>query len=312
MDLHSEKQRILIVDDSRESIQLLADALGPGYQISVAANGEDALQLVVSGKTPDLILIDIMMPETDGYEVCRRLKTDERTSQIPIILIAAKNRAEDEMRGLEMGAADYITKPYSIPIVRARINTHLELKKSRDILENMVHLDGLTSVRNRRFFDDALNMEWRRANRRNTPLSLIMIDIDHFKSFNDYYGLIIGDDCLKQVAQALADSVRRPADFVARYGGEEFATLLPETELQAAQLMAELMRKRVESLEIQHGNNPHGIVTISLGVATVSPLRDQSMGLIIKASEKMLKKAKEHGRNRVESVQIDPEAPVFK
>lgn len=305
MKMKNPRQRILIVDDTRENIQILAEALGLSYKISVATNGEDALRIAGSEEPPDLILLDIMMPGMDGYEVCVRLKKEDRTEKIPVIFITAKIRVEDETMGLEMGAVDYITKPFSLPIVKARVKAHLELKRNRDLLENIVHLDGLTGIRNRRFFDDALTTEWRRGNRGSNPISLIMIDIDYFKKFNDTYGHIIGDDCLRQVADTLSDSVRRPADFVARYGGEEFAAVLPDTDADAAKLMAELMRKRVESLEITHVGNPQQVVTVSLGVATVSPQRGADPEMLVQAADKMLYQAKEGGRNQVSSIALD-------
>lgn len=305
MQIKSPRQRILIVDDTRENIQILAEALGVGYKISVATNGEDALRIAGSEQAPDLILLDIMMPGMDGYEVCKRLKNEERTEKIPVIFITAKIRVEDETLGLEMGAVDYITKPFSLPIVKARVKAHLELKRNRDLLENIVHLDGLTGIRNRRFFDDALTNEWRRGGRRGSPLSLIMIDIDHFKKFNDTYGHIIGDDCLRQVADTLSDTVRRPADFVARYGGEEFSAVLPDTDADAARLIAELMRKRVESLEISHSGSSSEVVTVSLGVATVVPRRSSDPEMLVQSADKMLYEAKEGGRNQVCCLALD-------
>ncbi len=305
MQIKSPRQRILIVDDTRENIQILAEALGVGYKISVATNGEDALRIAGSEQAPDLILLDIMMPGMDGYEVCKRLKNEERTEKIPVIFITAKIRVEDETLGLEMGAVDYIAKPFSLPIVKARVKAHLELKRNRDLLENIVHLDGLTGIRNRRFFDDALANEWRRGGRRGSPLSLIMIDIDHFKKFNDTYGHIIGDDCLRQVADTLSDTVRRPADFVARYGGEEFSAVLPDTDADAARLIAELMRKRVESLEISHSGSSAEVVTVSLGVATVVPRRSSDPEMLVQSADKMLYEAKEGGRNQVCCLALD-------
>ena len=292
-----DKQRILIVDDTRENIQILVEALSGEYKISVATNGEDALRIAASQQPPDLVLLDIVMPGLDGYEVCKRLKQDERTQKIPVIFITARIGVEDETHGLEIGAVDYITKPFSLPIVKARVKTHLELKHNRDLLEDIVHMDGLTGIRNRRYFDELLAIEWRRAERRAQPLSLILLDIDHFKDFNDNYGHTLGDDCLKQVAGTLADSVRRPADFVARYGGEEFAAVLPETDASAASLMGELMRKRVESLELTHAYCPNGRVTISLGVVTAIPRRELAPERLVVEADKLLYKAKKEGRN---------------
>ena len=225
----NEKQTILIVDDSPENITVLGALLRADYGIRVATNGDKALKIVDSDNPPDLILLDVMMPGMDGYEVCRTLKDNPLTRNIPIIFITAKCSEDDEVKGFERGAVDYVTKPFSPVIIKARVRTHLELKKYRDLLENTSYCDGLTAIANRRRFDEYYATMWSVSVRESLPLSLIMIDIDNFKRFNDGYGHQEGDACLIRIAQKLAASVRRKTDLVARYGGEEFVCVLPGT-----------------------------------------------------------------------------------
>jgi diguanylate cyclase (GGDEF)-like protein len=272
------------------------------YDIDNVLDGESALKYLESNVT-DLILLDIVMPGIDGYEVCRRLKAIERTKDIPIIFITSMGEEEDESNGLELGAVDYITKPFSKPIVRARVKNHLIMKKQRDLLHNLSNLDGLTSIPNRRSFDRFLDIEWRQAVRLAKPLSLIMMDVDFFKNYNDVYGHAAGDDCLRQAAQTLASSLKRPRDYVARYGGEEFAALLPETDSNGADTVATAMRNNIVALDIPHSHSTVAShVTMSLGAATIVPTQDMDPLLLIEAADKALYRAKEEGRNRLISV----------
>lgn len=301
MKLDGSKQRILIVDDMPTNIKILGEMLRTDYEITVATTGPKALK-IAEEQPLDLILLDIMMPDMDGYAVCRELKTRSRTKNIPVIFITTKNESDDEVKGLELGAVDYITKPFHLPIVKARVRTHLDLKRKYDILEAMVSLDGLTEIPNRRSFDELLQMEWKRNMRGSKPLTLFMMDIDFFKQYNDHYGHTAGDDCLKLVAQALNGTLQRAGDLVARYGGEEFAALLPETDAISARALAERMRESVEALGIPHSTSlvaDH--VTISLGVVSMIPTSSTSPVTLIDAADAMLYKAKRSGRNRVES-----------
>jgi len=276
------------------------------YKTTFATAGAQAIKFAMSEEPPDLILLDIMMPEMDGYEVCRRLKAEHKTKNIPVIFITAMNQEEDETKGLDIGAVDYIIKPFSMAIVKARVRTHLELKRHRDILENLSSLDGLTAIPNRRRFDEVLQTEWRHCMRESSPLSLVMIDIDYFKNFNDTRGHQAGDDCLKRVAKALANSVKRPMDVVARYGGEEFAAILPKTDRDGAVFVAETMRDNIESLNISHPNSPvAGYVTISLGSATVLPDNRSDSDILVKAADDALFQAKREGRNSIRGIDLN-------
>jgi diguanylate cyclase (GGDEF)-like protein len=297
------KPKIFIIDDAPENIRMLMENLKEDYAIIPATDGEKAIKMLQSHSLPDLILLDIIMPGTDGYEICRRLKSDEITEDIPIIFITAKDREEDEVMGLKLGAVDYITKPFCMPVVKARVNTHIELKKHRDKLKLLSDLDGLTGIPNRRRFDEYMKLQWQYAQRSSTLLSLIMIDIDHFKAFNDLYGHGRGDDCLKKVAKTLFETVNRPTDMVARYGGEEFACLLPVTDLDGAVKIAEEMRVNVMSLSIPHGHpSPDSRVTISLGAASMNPTLYSTPAVLLNRADQALYEAKRSNRNCVKSL----------
>lgn len=291
------KQKILIVDDEPQNIKILGEALKLQHQIFIAVNGEAALGLA-QNKQPDLILLDIMMPGMNGYDVLRELKANDKTSAIPVIFITARDTEEDETRGLEIGAVDYIVKPFSLPIVKARVKTHLELKRHRDTLEYYAMYDGLTGVLTRRRFDELLLSEWNRCIRTGLPISLIMIDIDHFKLYNDNYGHPAGDRCLKRVADTLNSVLKRSSDFLARYGGEEFVALLAGSDGAEAEEVAGLMRNAVQDLNVPHEYSPvSGTITISLGISVMTPNREIPASALVKTADEMLYEAKAAGRN---------------
>jgi diguanylate cyclase (GGDEF)-like protein len=305
MDKLLKQQTVLIVDDAKENITLLIELLRSDFIIKAATSGEKALEIAFSNHPPDLILLDVMMPGTDGFEVCRRLKASEQTKGIPIIFITGKVGEEDEIYGFNLGAVDYITKPFSPVIIKARVNMHAELKRYRDYLEGISFLDGLTGISNRRKFNEYLDSTWYFAEREHIPVSMILVDIDHFKQFNDNYGHQAGDACLIQIAQVLSQAVVRKTDFVARYGGEEFAFILLNANIESVIRIAEKLRLSIMALAIPHayssvGNN----VTISLGVAAIIPERNSSCRILIKAADDALYKSKESGRNKVEMKKI--------
>jgi diguanylate cyclase (GGDEF)-like protein len=291
---------VLIVDDQISNIKLLSAILGDDYRIRVATNGLDALKLAEAAPQPDLILLDIMMPDMDGYETCRRLKSNSVTQNIPVIFVTALSSEADEERGLNLGAIDYITKPLSAPVVRARVRNHAVLKRKADLLESLAHIDSLTGIANRRRLDHALTLEWRRCLRADESLALLMIDIDAFKAYNDHYGHGRGDLCLTKVAGTLAAGLQRPADLVARYGGEEFAVLLPDTDLVAAALIGERLRQQIEAKRIRHAQGQrHEFVTISVGCAALPPTDALKTQDLIGIADRNLYTAKNTGRNRV-------------
>ncbi|OGT20395.1 MAG: diguanylate cyclase response regulator [Gammaproteobacteria bacterium RBG_16_57_12] len=302
--MNEDKPKILIVDDEGFNINLLNALLKTDYKIMVAASGEQALKGVATGK-PDLILLDIMMPGMDGYEVLRRLKADAATQTIPVIFVTAMGDAADETRGFDLGAVDYITKPFNRSVVKARVRTHMHLKRKNDLLEKMASIDALTEIPNRRAFDEMREREWKRSRRAGLTISIAMLDVDMFKHYNDSYGHGAGDECLARVARALSNCLRRPADFVARCGGEEFAVILPETDNTGAMHVGELLRTAIAGLEIPHTHSrvaPH--VTISVGIATAVPMSATTAEMLIEAADKMLYEAKKSGRNNVKGTQI--------
>lgn len=297
----NERQKILVVDDNKQNLELLMDLFCNEYKIVAALNGERALKLARATPHPDLILLDIVMPDMDGYEVCKRLKEDEATKDIAVIFVTAVSEIMDETRGFEAGAVDYITKPFHPPMVKARVQMHLNLKRKQKLLEEYAYLDALTEIPNRRHFNNVLHKECNRSLRSHQGLSLIIMDIDDFKGYNDGYGHAKGDEVLRRVAQALSKGLRRAGDFLARYGGEEFAAVLPYTDEKLALETAEFLRTEVESLRIEHKDGGRSL-TISLGVATVPPNKEVSSSELLEAADKALYRAKGSGRNRVETV----------
>ncbi len=294
------KAKILIVDDSPINITALVEILETEYDIFVATNGGDALKIAEKQK-PDLILLDIVMPEIDGFEICKKLKSDESTSSIPVIFVTGSISEHDETEGFDIGAVDYINKPVRKAIVKARVRSHLETKRQRDMLENLTKIDGLTGIPNRRNFDEVLLSKWRCAQKSETHLSIAMIDIDHFKQYNDTYGHATGDSCLRKVAQALIGSCKRPGDFVARYGGEEFAVILSETDKNAALVVLERMKENIKSLLIEHSSsNVSNYITLSIGLASMVPIKDFSPDSLVEKADQILYQAKKNGRNRIE------------
>jgi diguanylate cyclase (GGDEF)-like protein len=295
-----DRSRILIVDDERHNIKLLTEFLRLDYKIMAAKTGEQALKALESVTLPDLILLDIMMPGIDGYEVLSSLKSNELTKEIPVIFITALESTSDESKGFEMGAVDYIKKPFKPIIVKARVKTHIELKRKTLLLERMASIDGLTQISNRRSFDNNLEKEVRRASRTQSQLSMVMMDIDFFKGYNDHYGHAGGDDCLQRVAGAVSKIPKRAGDTVSRYGGEEFAVILPNTPYHGAIKVSENIRQAVEDLNLSHaGSNISEVVTMSLGVTTVTGGKGLKPLNLIKKADEALYMAKEQGRNRV-------------
>jgi len=299
MDQLTIRPTLLIVDDTPLNIRVLAEALRADHQVKVATSGPRALELAVTG-SPDLILLDVMMPGMDGYEVCRRLKENPDTKSIPVIFITARSAPEDEARGLQLGAADYVVKPFHLPVVKARVALQLRLKRKSDLLERLAFVDGLTDIHNRRRFDERLDEEWRRAQRAGQPLAVLMLDIDYFKRFNDHYGHGAGDECLRRVAMALAGHARRGGDLLARYGGEEFGVVLADTKLEDALVVAERMRAAVEALRVPHSESDAApCVTVSAGAAACVPSEEGHAAELLKAADQALYAAKEGGRNQV-------------
>lgn len=293
------RPRLLVVDDHPVNIRSLYEIFYRDHDVFISTSGIQALEMCRTC-SPDLILLDIVMPDIDGLEVCRRLKSEPETRNIPIIFVTAQNNPEDETRGLNAGAVDFITKPVNPAVVRARVQTHLTLKSQSDLLRSLVFIDGLTGVANRRRFDESLVIEWRHCRRLKLPLSLFLVDIDHFKLFNDRYGHQAGDACLQEVAAILKCQLGRSHDLVARYGGEEFVCLLPGISMVNAQQKAETMVRAVREQGLPHSSSTtDSAVTISLGLAVTVPGPERHPDDLVSAADAQLYAAKHQGRNRV-------------
>jgi len=299
MDAAATRARLLVVDDQPINIQVMNQIFADQYQVFMATGGQQALDFC-HRTPPDLVLLDIVMPGMDGYEVCAALKAAPDTRDIPVIFVTAHTDASEETRGLEAGAVDFISKPVNPAVVRARVKTQLTLKRQSDLMRRLVFLDGLTGVFNRRYFDQQLLTEMARAVRAQKPLSLIMLDVDFFKRFNDHYGHQAGDDCLRQVAQTLKETLRRPADLVARYGGEEFVCVLPETDFGQAMSLAHELELSVRKKAISHADSDvANVVTISLGVVGVPAGASDEAAALLALADAQLYQAKASGRGRV-------------
>jgi diguanylate cyclase (GGDEF)-like protein len=298
--MENKKQIVLIVNDVAADIKVLNGVLGEECEILFATNGKDAVEIAVA-HLPDIILLDVVIPDMDGYKVCAKLKANHRTQDIPVIFITAMNQEEEESKGLNAGGIDYIAKPIRPSILKARVRNHLELKRYRDHLKELSSLDGLTGIANRRKFDEYLDYEWRRARRNRTSIALLMTDIDYFKPYNDHYGHLAGDDCLKRVAKVLKKAADRPADLSARFGGEEFALLMPETDLAGAVHVAERLQQGMKTANIPHEfSDAAPYITLSMGIGAAVPLDSKSSIQLIESADKCLYRAKESGRNRIE------------
>lgn len=295
--------RILIADDDSVSLYLLSNVFGEGYEVCCVKSGEEALNTVTAFR-PDIIILDIVMKGLYGYEVCERLKANRDTADIPVVFISSREDADAEITGLKVGGIDFITKPFNPAVVRMRISNYIDLKRTRDNLEQMSITDQLTGLYNRRYFDRMLNAEVRRSSRCHDCLSLLMMDIDRFKVYNDNNGHLAGDECLKLICHTVKKSFRRVGDLVARYGGEEIAALLPSTNLASACMLADATRKNVEELQIAYTGLPeNGFVTISVGVAATIPDPGANPQQLLNDADKALYQAKTKGRNLVMAAQ---------
>jgi diguanylate cyclase (GGDEF)-like protein len=290
--------RILVVDDAMENIRILHAALQDEHEVLFALDGPKALELARSQR-PDLILLDAVMPGMDGYALCRELRSASETADIPVIFVTALSSPEDETRALETGAADFISKPVNAAVVRARVRTQLTVKRQRDALRAMVLTDALTGVANRRAFDERLAAEWRRCGRNGLPVALILVDVDHFKLYNDYYGHPAGDNTLIQVATAMRSAAGRTQDLVARYGGEEFAILLPQLDTRGATGVAGRLMAELEKMAIPHAASPTAPhLTASMGIAGMTPGEHTIPADLVQVADVRLYQAKADGRNR--------------
>lgn len=286
--------KILVVDDTISNTLILKHILSD-YEVTIAHTGRQALELV-EHFSPDLVLLDILLPDIDGYEVCKQLKNDDSLKDVPVVFVTSVDGEEAEAVGLELGAADYITKPFNQAIVRARVRNLVTAFQHACTLEKLTITDELTGIFNRRHLEAVLDTEIRRSTRTRTSLSVFMIDIDYFKKHNDTYGHSAGDVCLQKVAQAMSTVLTRAGDSLFRYGGEEFTAVLPATDYDSAMLVGNRVCQCVQDLKIENsGSFPY--ITVSVGSVTKS-LELPITNNLLSEADKMLYLAKESGRNR--------------
>jgi diguanylate cyclase (GGDEF)-like protein len=294
----TRKNTLLIVDDDNSSLMMLSHILEKEYTIRVASDGVSAIR-IAEKYVPDLILLDIIMPEMDGYQVFNELYHSEKTSHVPVIFITGLNKNNDEKKGLELGAVDYISKPFDDTIVKLRVHHQIRIVNQLRTIEHLSMMDQLTGIANRRNFDNRLRAEWGRAMRENIPISLLIMDVDHFKDYNDTHGHQQGDKALCLIADILTNTLKRTSDFAARWGGEEFAVLLPHTDSAGGVAIGEQIRKNIEKAELPCENGDITRLAVSIGVNAHVPTTDCSIGDFFSGADRALYKAKNSGRNRV-------------
>jgi diguanylate cyclase (GGDEF)-like protein len=305
---------LMVDDDPAMRLHLRVRLEREGYLVAEAKGGREGLALC-QDKQPDLILLDAMMPDIDGFEFCAQVQTFPGGDRIPILMITGLEDQASVDRAFSVGAADYITKPVHWAVLRQRLRRliqqaqlQMQLEQANQELHRLASMDGLTQLANRRRFDEYLQQEWQRMLREQLPLSLILCDIDFFKPYNDTYGHQAGDRCLQQVAKTLQASVRRPADLVARYGGEELAIILPNTQPHGAAHVAQMVCTAIKALAIPHASSSvHSCITISAGAAAIVPPFHLSVEDLIAAADRALYQAKAAGRDRC---CLDPEASL--
>ncbi|HTM06904.1 MAG TPA: diguanylate cyclase [Verrucomicrobiae bacterium] len=294
-----EKLTVLIAEDNPDQMEILQTMLGQGrYRLVCAMDGEEAWAKLNS-EPVDIALLDIMMPKITGLEVCRRIREDDKLKNIYVIFLTAMVSGEDRVKGLELGGNDYMTKPYYVPELMARLSVGERLTRQRREIEKQAAHDALTGLHNRRLFEERLNHEFERARRYGRPLSVLMVDVDDFKKINDQHGHHCGDAVLKGIAAAIGDKTRK-SDISARYGGEEFIVLLPEIPLEGGVQAAEKLRQAIASLQFAADSGVLFCATVSIGVASTSARRYNDGYSVVKDADFALYKAKGLGKNRIE------------
>ena len=293
-----KKHTILIIDDSDVNITALIRILSPDYNTHIAMSGKEGIELAKS-ISPDLIILDIVMPDMDGFDTIVALKKAVSTRYIPVVFITALSKPEDETKGLLLGGSDYITKPFSPEVVKQRVINQIRILEYIKKIEQLNRIDQLTSLPNRRSFHERLLSEWKLAVREKTPISLLVMDLDHFKKCNETFGHLLGDIVLQKVAKLINGMIRRPTDFSARWGGEEFIVLLPKTDSESAQAIAEFIRSSIENKPITFSDGLTTNLTISIGVNTQNPTKSCSMNDFLHYADDALYSAKRNGRNNV-------------
>ncbi|MBT0587292.1 GGDEF domain-containing response regulator [Alteromonas oceanisediminis] len=295
------KHLILIVEDDPININALVAVLRDEYTLLIAKTQAKALE-ILSTNTVDVMLLDLNLPDGSGFDICKVVRGDREQYGSPaIIMMTGSHSADDELTSLELGASDFVTKPLNNQILKARMNIQIELLRKTRLLNKLARIDGLTEVANRRSFDETLVREWHRCKRAGQPLSLLLVDVDEFKKFNDLYGHAMGDRCLRSVAKVLVDVFKRASDLVARFGGEEFAVIMPNTTQRDAVALGNVaLQKMVEQGIVHEQSSVHNVVTFSGGLITTFPVDvDLTAEEIIQQADRQLYAAKHEGRARI-------------
>jgi diguanylate cyclase (GGDEF)-like protein len=297
------KLTLMVVDDYQSNLQAMNALFEFQYQMVLQDNAQDAINYATQHEV-DLILLDVDMPLMDGFEACTAFKSNPMTAHIPIIFVTAADSSDEEVKGLLLGAVDYVVKPVNLTILRARVRNHMELIYYRKQLEILSCVDGLTGASNRRQLDTMLLQHYASTIRFGHCLTILMIDIDDFKPYNDTYGHVKGDQCLKEVAHTIMSVRRRETDIVGRYGGEEFSVILPNTDSAGGLVIANMLLERIQQLKIEHaGNSAHNIVTVSIGLASFEAKHQDHQDLTLEdfvdQADQQLYKAKLSGKNCV-------------
>ncbi|GLR71444.1 GGDEF domain-containing response regulator [Agaribacter marinus] len=303
MDIPQEavqRARVLIIDDEASQIMTIRSTLHADYEVSFACNTDDAYKLCHQFPQPDIILMDIVMPKCNGYQLCSMLKADAVTHDIPIIFISGNESAEDMAKGFNVGCVDYLVKPIRQTELKARIATHLSLNRQTRALERLAYQDPLTLVANRRKFNETLQREWARCTRYHQPLALLIVDLDDFKVINDNLGHSVGDQCLTTVAGILRNSIHRPGDMVARIGGDEFALIFSDFEPCAAETKCQSILDSVALIPPQKNAQGEYKLTLSMGMSIMYPDTKSDSFDAFQAADRVLYECKKSGKNRYE------------
>ncbi|MDV7103616.1 diguanylate cyclase [Vibrio sp. TH_r3] len=305
ININSELADILIVDDDRSVVIALNKALQPIGRIRFASDANQAFEMIAQSP-PDLILLDVELPDINGLEVCSILKQRRKTKDIPVLFITSHTEIDFEEKVFDVGAADYIVKPLNPVVVLARVQTHLNYQRAITLLTNLASTDSMTGLANRRAFDERLCTEFKRCKRDKSALTVAILDIDQFKKYNDHFGHLEGDECIRIIASTLEKHVRRPADFVARYGGEEFALILPNIDSNGAQVFLNELLKSITDLSIVHApSSIYDVVTISIGFSSCLCCSDEldiksfDGWALVDSADSALYESKQNGRNKV-------------
>ena len=303
----SKQNTILIVDDMDINLKMLSDVLQEEYTVYTALNGDDAIK-IAKELSPDLILLDIVMPVMNGFQVFSSLRDMNETAGTPIMFITALSSPDDEQRGLQLGAVDYICKPFDNAVVKLRVRQQIRIVNQLRAIENLSMIDQLTRIPNRRNFDHRLNVEWGRAIREKTSISILILDIDDFGNYNNTYGHQQGDRALCMVAKELMQALKRTSDFAARWGGEEFIALVPNSDISGGLKIGERIRVNIESADVALEDGDITKLTVSIGVNSQIPTSSCSVEEFISKADKALYKAKNMGKNRVYQFQHQDDA----